>query len=84
MPSPSPSVSVSDQRPPRPVSLTVPSLLGKDSSSLSHGSAGSLVEAVSVSVEKVTLYLLLSMESSAGAKTTLICEDLLLFFVLYQ
>uniref|UniRef100_A0A8C4HS97 Voltage-dependent L-type calcium channel subunit alpha-1C n=1 Tax=Dicentrarchus labrax TaxID=13489 RepID=A0A8C4HS97_DICLA len=36
--------SVSNQRPPRPVSLTVPSLLGKDSSSLSHGSAGSLVE----------------------------------------
>uniref|UniRef100_A0A3B5B269 Voltage-dependent L-type calcium channel subunit alpha-1C n=1 Tax=Stegastes partitus TaxID=144197 RepID=A0A3B5B269_9TELE len=34
---------------PRPVSLTVPSLLGKDSSSLSHGSAGSLVEAVLIS-----------------------------------
>uniref|UniRef100_A0A673A163 Voltage-dependent L-type calcium channel subunit alpha n=1 Tax=Sphaeramia orbicularis TaxID=375764 RepID=A0A673A163_9TELE len=33
----------------RPVSLTVPSLLGKDSSSLSHGSAGSLVEAVLIS-----------------------------------
>lgn len=48
VPSPSPSVSASNQRPPRPASLTVPSLLGKDSSSLSHGSAGSLVEAVSV------------------------------------
>lgn len=47
MPSPSPSVSVSTQRPARPLSLTVPSLLGKDNSSLSHGSAGSLVEAVS-------------------------------------
>ncbi|XP_051248162.1 voltage-dependent L-type calcium channel subunit alpha-1C isoform X12 [Dicentrarchus labrax] len=46
---PSPSPSVSNQRPPRPVSLTVPSLLGKDSSSLSHGSAGSLVEAVLIS-----------------------------------
>uniref|UniRef100_A0A4W6FBD9 Voltage-dependent L-type calcium channel subunit alpha n=1 Tax=Lates calcarifer TaxID=8187 RepID=A0A4W6FBD9_LATCA len=34
---------------PRPVSLTVPSLLGKDSSSLCHGSAGSLVEAVLIS-----------------------------------
>ncbi|KAK1906165.1 Voltage-dependent L-type calcium channel subunit alpha-1S [Dissostichus eleginoides] len=44
-PSPSPNPSVSNQRPPRPVSLTVPSLLGKDSSSLWHGSAGSLVEA---------------------------------------
>ncbi|KAI4803364.1 hypothetical protein KUCAC02_006915 [Chaenocephalus aceratus] len=44
-PSPSPNPSVSNQRPPRPVSLTVPSLLGKDSSSLCHGSAGSLVEA---------------------------------------
>lgn len=47
MPSPSPSVSVSAQRPARPLSLTVPSLLGKDNNSLSHGSAGSLVEAVS-------------------------------------
>lgn len=46
---PSPSVSASSQRAPRPVSLTVPSLLGKDSTSLSHGSAGSLVEAVSLS-----------------------------------
>lgn len=46
MPSPSPSVSASAQRPARPLSLTVPSLLGKDNSSLSHGSAGSLVEAV--------------------------------------
>uniref|UniRef100_A0A8D0AUV7 Voltage-dependent L-type calcium channel subunit alpha n=1 Tax=Sander lucioperca TaxID=283035 RepID=A0A8D0AUV7_SANLU len=46
---PSPSVSVSNQRPQRPVSLTVPSLLGKDSSSLCHGSAGSLVEAVLIS-----------------------------------
>uniref|UniRef100_A0A3Q3W2V9 Voltage-dependent L-type calcium channel subunit alpha n=1 Tax=Mola mola TaxID=94237 RepID=A0A3Q3W2V9_MOLML len=44
VPSPSPSVSASNQRPPRPVSLTVPSLLGTDSCSLSHGSAGSLVE----------------------------------------
>uniref|UniRef100_A0A3P9JG00 Voltage-dependent L-type calcium channel subunit alpha n=1 Tax=Oryzias latipes TaxID=8090 RepID=A0A3P9JG00_ORYLA len=48
VPSPSPSVSASSQRAPRPVSLTVPSLLGKDSTSLSHGSAGSLVEAVSL------------------------------------
>ncbi|XP_044042877.1 voltage-dependent L-type calcium channel subunit alpha-1C isoform X12 [Siniperca chuatsi] len=48
VPSPSPSMSASNQRP-RPVSLTVPSLLGKDSSSLSHGSAGSLVEAVLIS-----------------------------------
>lgn len=46
-PSPNPSMPGVNQRPPRPVSLTVPSLLGKDSSSLSHGSAGSLVEAVS-------------------------------------
>ncbi|KAM4523368.1 voltage-dependent L-type calcium channel subunit alpha-1C isoform 11-T11 [Fundulus diaphanus] len=46
--SPSPT-SVSRQRAPRPVSLTVPSLLGKDPSSLSHGSAGSLVEAVLIS-----------------------------------
>uniref|UniRef100_A0A3P9JF42 Voltage-dependent L-type calcium channel subunit alpha n=1 Tax=Oryzias latipes TaxID=8090 RepID=A0A3P9JF42_ORYLA len=49
---PSPSISTVDghtgQRAPRPVSLTVPSLLGKDSTSLSHGSAGSLVEAVSL------------------------------------
>uniref|UniRef100_A0A3Q2R049 Voltage-dependent L-type calcium channel subunit alpha n=1 Tax=Fundulus heteroclitus TaxID=8078 RepID=A0A3Q2R049_FUNHE len=45
---PSPT-SVSRQRAPRPVSLTVPSLLGKDPSSLSHGSAGSLVEAVLIS-----------------------------------
>ncbi|XP_043964788.1 voltage-dependent L-type calcium channel subunit alpha-1C isoform X11 [Gambusia affinis] len=45
-PSPTP---VSSQRAPRPVSLTVPSLLGKDPSSLSHGSAGSLVEAVLIS-----------------------------------
>ncbi|XP_056281310.1 voltage-dependent L-type calcium channel subunit alpha-1C isoform X1 [Pseudoliparis swirei] len=49
VPSPNPSVSASNQRPPRPVSLTVPSLLGKDSSSLCHGSAGSLVEAVLIS-----------------------------------
>ncbi|XP_035477439.2 voltage-dependent L-type calcium channel subunit alpha-1C isoform X1 [Scophthalmus maximus] len=48
-PSPTPSGSVSNQRAPRPVSLTVPSLLGKDSSSLYHGSAGSLVEAVLIS-----------------------------------
>ncbi|MEQ2315248.1 hypothetical protein AMECASPLE_020217, partial [Ameca splendens] len=46
--SPSPTW-VSSQRSPRPVSLTVPSLLGKDPSSLSHGSAGSLVEAVLIS-----------------------------------
>uniref|UniRef100_A0A8D3D245 Voltage-dependent L-type calcium channel subunit alpha n=1 Tax=Scophthalmus maximus TaxID=52904 RepID=A0A8D3D245_SCOMX len=46
---PTPSGSVSNQRAPRPVSLTVPSLLGKDSSSLYHGSAGSLVEAVLIS-----------------------------------
>lgn len=45
-PSPTPG---SSQRARRPVSLTVPSLLGKDPSSLSHGSAGSLVEAVSLS-----------------------------------
>ncbi|KAM7367119.1 hypothetical protein PAMP_015043 [Pampus punctatissimus] len=49
VPSPSPTSDMSNQRPPRPVSLTVPSLLGKDSSSLSHGSAGSLVEAVLIS-----------------------------------
>ncbi|XP_063073038.1 voltage-dependent L-type calcium channel subunit alpha-1C isoform X4 [Engraulis encrasicolus] len=36
-------------RPPRPVSLTVPTLLGKDPSALTHGSAGSLVEAVLIS-----------------------------------
>ncbi|CAJ1054871.1 voltage-dependent L-type calcium channel subunit alpha-1C isoform X3 [Xyrichtys novacula] len=46
---PSPSPAPPNQRPPRPVSLTVPSLLGKDSSSLCHGSAGSLVEAVLIS-----------------------------------
>lgn len=40
-------MSVAAQRPARPLSLTVPSLLGKDNSSLCHGSAGSLVEAVS-------------------------------------
>ncbi|KAL2102517.1 hypothetical protein ACEWY4_001685 [Coilia grayii] len=34
---------------PRPVSLTVPPLLAKDASALSHGSAGSLVEAVLIS-----------------------------------
>uniref|UniRef100_A0A8C2ZCH9 Voltage-dependent L-type calcium channel subunit alpha n=1 Tax=Cyclopterus lumpus TaxID=8103 RepID=A0A8C2ZCH9_CYCLU len=44
-----PNPSVSNQRPPRPLSLTVPSLPGKDSSSLCHGSAGSLVEAVLIS-----------------------------------
>ncbi|XP_076731606.1 voltage-dependent L-type calcium channel subunit alpha-1C isoform X2 [Maylandia zebra] len=48
-PSPTPSMPASSQRAPRPVSLTVPSLLGKDSSSLCHGSAGSLVEAVLIS-----------------------------------
>uniref|UniRef100_A0A8C9SSH6 Voltage-dependent L-type calcium channel subunit alpha n=1 Tax=Scleropages formosus TaxID=113540 RepID=A0A8C9SSH6_SCLFO len=36
-------------RPPRPVSLAVPSMLGKDSTQLCHGSAGSLVEAVLIS-----------------------------------
>lgn len=45
-------MSVSTQRPARPLSLTVPSLLGKDNSSLSHGSAGSLVEAVSEILRK--------------------------------
>uniref|UniRef100_A0A3B3WCT9 Voltage-dependent L-type calcium channel subunit alpha n=1 Tax=Poecilia mexicana TaxID=48701 RepID=A0A3B3WCT9_9TELE len=45
-PSPTP---VPSQRPPRPVSLTVPLLSGKDPSLLSHGSAGSLVEAVLIS-----------------------------------
>uniref|UniRef100_A0A672H3V6 Voltage-dependent L-type calcium channel subunit alpha-1C n=1 Tax=Salarias fasciatus TaxID=181472 RepID=A0A672H3V6_SALFA len=48
-PSPTPGASASNQRAPRPVSLTVPSLLGKDPSSLTHGSAGSLVEAVLIS-----------------------------------
>ncbi|XP_067437347.1 voltage-dependent L-type calcium channel subunit alpha-1C isoform X4 [Thunnus thynnus] len=48
-PSPNTTQGMSNQRPPRPVSLTVPSLLGKDPSSLSHGSAGSLVEAVLIS-----------------------------------
>ncbi|CAF97224.1 unnamed protein product, partial [Tetraodon nigroviridis] len=52
VPSPSPSASASAQRPARPLSLTVPSLLGKDNSSLSHGSAGSLVEAVRKSLQK--------------------------------
>ncbi|XP_035282332.1 voltage-dependent L-type calcium channel subunit alpha-1C isoform X2 [Anguilla anguilla] len=37
------------QRPPRPVSLTVPPVTGRDSPMLSHGSAGSLVEAVLIS-----------------------------------
>ncbi|KAI1888483.1 hypothetical protein AGOR_G00185610 [Albula goreensis] len=37
------------QRPPRPVSLTVPPVVAKDSTLLSHGSAGSLVEAVLIS-----------------------------------
>ncbi|KAK7895355.1 hypothetical protein WMY93_020680 [Mugilogobius chulae] len=46
---PTPSTSGASGRAPRPVSLTVPSLLGKDSCSLSHGSAGSLVEAVLIS-----------------------------------
>uniref|UniRef100_A0A8C6WX58 Voltage-dependent L-type calcium channel subunit alpha n=1 Tax=Neogobius melanostomus TaxID=47308 RepID=A0A8C6WX58_9GOBI len=46
---PTPSTSGAPGRSPRPLSLTVPSLLGKDSSSLSHGSAGSLVEAVLIS-----------------------------------
>ncbi|XP_046879215.1 LOW QUALITY PROTEIN: voltage-dependent L-type calcium channel subunit alpha-1C [Hypomesus transpacificus] len=40
---------VASQRPPRPVSLTVPSVSCKDAASLSHGSAGSLVEAVLIS-----------------------------------
>ncbi|XP_061920901.1 voltage-dependent L-type calcium channel subunit alpha-1C isoform X1 [Entelurus aequoreus] len=49
VPSPSPAsgMPATNQRAPRPVSLTVPSLLGTDSSS--HGSAGSLVEAVLIS-----------------------------------
>ncbi|KAJ8386896.1 hypothetical protein AAFF_G00164930 [Aldrovandia affinis] len=37
------------RRPPRPVSLTVPPTTGKESVLLSHGSAGSLVEAVLIS-----------------------------------
>ncbi|KAJ8262043.1 hypothetical protein GJAV_G00161430, partial [Gymnothorax javanicus] len=37
------------QRPPRPVSLTVPPVVRRDSTLLSHGSAGSLVEAVLIS-----------------------------------
>ncbi|CAL8318466.1 unnamed protein product [Lota lota] len=41
--------SVSNQRASRPVSLTVPSLLNQDATSLTHGSAGSLVEAVLIS-----------------------------------
>uniref|UniRef100_A0A3Q2Y2B8 Voltage-dependent L-type calcium channel subunit alpha-1C n=1 Tax=Hippocampus comes TaxID=109280 RepID=A0A3Q2Y2B8_HIPCM len=50
VPSPSPAsgMPTTNQRAARPVSLTVPSLLGHDSSS-SHGSAGSLVEAVLIS-----------------------------------
>ncbi|XP_036373460.1 voltage-dependent L-type calcium channel subunit alpha-1C isoform X1 [Megalops cyprinoides] len=36
-------------RPPRPVSLTVPPVMGRESTMLSHGSAGSLVEAVLIS-----------------------------------
>ncbi|XP_061108501.1 voltage-dependent L-type calcium channel subunit alpha-1C [Conger conger] len=39
----------SSQRPPRPVSLTVPPVVRRDSTLLSHGSAGSLVEAVLIS-----------------------------------
>ncbi|XP_064815327.1 voltage-dependent L-type calcium channel subunit alpha-1C-like [Oncorhynchus masou masou] len=45
----SPRVGTANQRPPRPVSLTVPSTVHKDATSLSHGSAGSLVEAVLIS-----------------------------------
>uniref|UniRef100_A0A8K9V4Y2 Voltage-dependent L-type calcium channel subunit alpha n=1 Tax=Oncorhynchus mykiss TaxID=8022 RepID=A0A8K9V4Y2_ONCMY len=45
----SPRVGTASQRPPRPVSLTVPSTVHKDATSLSHGSAGSLVEAVLIS-----------------------------------
>ncbi|XP_077400385.1 voltage-dependent L-type calcium channel subunit alpha-1C isoform X8 [Vanacampus margaritifer] len=48
-PSPASAMPATNRRAPRPVSLTVPSLLGHDSSSLSHGSAGSLVEAVLIS-----------------------------------
>ncbi|XP_077355970.1 voltage-dependent L-type calcium channel subunit alpha-1C isoform X14 [Festucalex cinctus] len=48
-PSPASALPATNQRAPRPVSLTVPSLLGHDSSSLSRGSAGSLVEAVLIS-----------------------------------
>lgn len=82
MPSPSPSVSGSNQRPPRPVSLTVPSLLGKDSSSLSRGSAGSLVEAVSACVQVGEGYTLIVSLHSAGAEAILGCEDLLPFICL--
>uniref|UniRef100_A0A8C7K7R4 Voltage-dependent L-type calcium channel subunit alpha n=1 Tax=Oncorhynchus kisutch TaxID=8019 RepID=A0A8C7K7R4_ONCKI len=45
----SPRVGTANQRLPRPVSLTVPSTVHKDATSLSHGSAGSLVEAVLIS-----------------------------------
>eukprot|EP00063_Salmo_salar_P034550 XP_014009385.1 PREDICTED: voltage-dependent L-type calcium channel subunit alpha-1C-like [Salmo salar] len=45
----SPGVGTASQRPPRPVSLTVPSTVHKDATPLSHGSAGSLVEAVLIS-----------------------------------
>ncbi|XP_045066415.1 voltage-dependent L-type calcium channel subunit alpha-1C isoform X2 [Coregonus clupeaformis] len=45
----SPGVGAAGQRRPRPVSLTVPSMVHKDASSSSHGSAGSLVEAVLIS-----------------------------------
>ncbi|CAL8242547.1 unnamed protein product [Merluccius merluccius] len=49
--SPAPNAPASNRRASRPVSLTVPSLLNQDASSLSqcHGSAGSLVEAVLIS-----------------------------------
>ncbi|XP_059895100.1 voltage-dependent L-type calcium channel subunit alpha-1C-like [Gadus macrocephalus] len=42
-------VGSTNQRASRPVSLTVPSLLNQDATSLTHGSAGSLVEAVLIS-----------------------------------
>ncbi|XP_037098583.1 voltage-dependent L-type calcium channel subunit alpha-1C isoform X6 [Syngnathus acus] len=49
VPSPASGMPATNQRAPRPVSLTVPSLSRHESSSLSHGSAGSLVEAVLIS-----------------------------------
>ncbi|KAL0967204.1 hypothetical protein UPYG_G00249120 [Umbra pygmaea] len=45
----SPGTGTASHRPPRPVSLTVPSAAHRDATSLSHGSAGSLVEAVLIS-----------------------------------
>ncbi|XP_077450070.1 voltage-dependent L-type calcium channel subunit alpha-1C isoform X2 [Stigmatopora argus] len=48
-PNPGCGAPTTDRRAPRPVSLTVPSLLCRDSAASSHGSAGSLVEAVLIS-----------------------------------